>query len=136
MQVVFGKSVIGASGALNLFGKALIATGIGAIVVALGLLIANFDKIVQLFSRSARAAKEAEDANKAYEESVKDISAAKEKLQLQQDDFIKNLELETQQAILAAKKQGKSAEDTAQITIDADKKSWHNCEAHRQSGSK
>lgn len=122
MQVVFGKSVIGASGALNLFGKALIATGIGAIVVALGLLIANFDKIVQLFSRSARAAKEAEDANKAYEESVKDISAAKEKLKLQQDDFIKNLELETQQAILAAKKQGKSAEDIAQITIDADKK--------------
>ena len=54
--------------------------------------------------------------------SIKDISAAKEKLKLQQDDFIKNLELETQQAILAAKKQGKSAEDIAQITIDADKK--------------
>ena len=36
-----------ATGATSAWGKALISTGIGAIVVALGLLIANFDKISQ-----------------------------------------------------------------------------------------
>jgi hypothetical protein len=38
-------STLGAMSALQLFRLALIATGIGAIVVAIGLLIANFDKV-------------------------------------------------------------------------------------------
>lgn len=42
----FYTTVVGTStGAMKLFRLALVATGIGAIVVALGLLIANFDKV-------------------------------------------------------------------------------------------
>lgn len=48
-QVIAQKAFNGATGkgtkATKLFGKALIATGIGAIVLLLGLIIANFDKI-------------------------------------------------------------------------------------------
>lgn len=40
-------SIAAVTGATSKWGKALISTGIGAIVVALGLLIANFDKISQ-----------------------------------------------------------------------------------------
>jgi hypothetical protein len=40
-----GISASTSSKGVNLFSKALIATGIGALVIALGLLIANFDKV-------------------------------------------------------------------------------------------
>ena len=44
-QALFSTVVGGTSGALKVFRVALISTGIGAIVVGLGLLIANFDKV-------------------------------------------------------------------------------------------
>ena len=55
--------------ATHAFKKALISTGIGAIVVAVGLLIANLDKLINLFRRSgdsaASAKKQLEEFNKA-----------------------------------------------------------------------
>ncbi len=44
-QKAFALFTGGATGAMKLFRIALISTGIGAIVVALGLLVANFDKV-------------------------------------------------------------------------------------------
>ena len=55
--------------ATKAFRKALISTGIGAIVVAVGLLIANLDKLASIFSKSGKSAenakKQLEDFNKA-----------------------------------------------------------------------
>ena len=45
LTAAYSVAVGSSTGALKLFRLALIATGIGAIVVALGLLIANFDKV-------------------------------------------------------------------------------------------
>ena len=121
MYGVFGKSVIGASGALNIFGKALIATGIGAIVVALGLLIANFDKIINLFSKSGASASKAEKANKAYTRSLEEIRGAMNSLNEQSEIFDENLKRTTDLMLLEARKRGASAEELARIEIDAEK---------------
>jgi hypothetical protein len=49
-------AVVGTStGALKLFRLALVSTGIGAIVVAVGLLISNFEKITNVVSNAARS---------------------------------------------------------------------------------
>lgn len=45
IQALFGKAVDTSSKSLKGFKTALLATGIGAIIVAVGLLIANFDKL-------------------------------------------------------------------------------------------
>jgi hypothetical protein len=50
LTLVYNTAVGTSTGLMKLFRIALISTGIGAIVVALGLLIANFDKIISLFS--------------------------------------------------------------------------------------
>ncbi len=118
---VFGASVIGASGALNIFGKALIATGIGAIVVALGLLIANFDKIINLFSKSGASASKAEEANKAYTRSLEKIRGEMDSLNEKTEIFIENLKRTTDLMLLEARKRGASAEELARIEIDAEK---------------
>jgi hypothetical protein len=49
-QAIFSTVVGTTSGALKLFRIALLSTGIGAIVVGLGLLIANFDKVKEAVS--------------------------------------------------------------------------------------
>lgn len=54
----------GATGALKIFRLALLATGIGAIVIAIGLLIANFSTIMNMFTGN-------EDANKRNAAAVK-----------------------------------------------------------------
>lgn len=49
-------AVVGTStGALKLFKLALVATGIGAIIVLIGLLIANFEKVTEVVGNAARA---------------------------------------------------------------------------------
>jgi hypothetical protein len=45
LTAAYGVAVGSSTGALKLFRLALIATGIGAIIVGIGLLIANFDKV-------------------------------------------------------------------------------------------
>jgi hypothetical protein len=47
LTAAYSAAVGTSTGALKLFRLALIATGIGAIIVAVGLLIANFDKLVE-----------------------------------------------------------------------------------------
>ena len=49
LQTLFGVSITGTSTAFKVLRGAIISTGIGALVVGIGLLIANFDKLVGLF---------------------------------------------------------------------------------------
>ena len=51
-QWLLSTAIGGTSGALKIFRLALISTGIGAIVVAVGMLIANFDKVSKLLKGS------------------------------------------------------------------------------------
>ena len=50
-QAIYSTVVGTSTGAMKLFRIALASTGIGLIVIALGLLIANFDKVKQLLLR-------------------------------------------------------------------------------------
>ena len=50
---LFGKTQATATRGTKLFGKALVSTGIGAIVALLGLLVANFDSVVKWVKKAA-----------------------------------------------------------------------------------
>lgn len=54
--------------------KALISTGIGALVVGVGLLIANFDKLKNLISGTTNESKKFANANAKLKESLEDIN--------------------------------------------------------------
>lgn len=61
------------------FRKALIATGIGAAVVALGLLIANLDKVGELFGGVSKEAKKAlDDEKKAIDDTAEALEQKRE----------------------------------------------------------
>lgn len=70
-QAVYTATIGTSTGALKLFKTALLATGIGAIVVGLGLLIANWDKLTNAINKGAKAAeayaKEMENVRKQNE---------------------------------------------------------------------
>ena len=63
-------SIKAATAATNGFKKALIATGVGALVVAVGLLIANMDKLSQLFGGAADESDKFAAANKRLKDSL------------------------------------------------------------------
>lgn len=67
-------SIKAATAATNGFKKALIATGIGALVVAVGLLIANMDKLSQLFGGAADESDKFAAANKRLKESLDSLN--------------------------------------------------------------
>lgn len=52
---LLSKTTLLSANATRVFGKALAATGIGAIVVGIGLLIANFDKVISIAKKAADA---------------------------------------------------------------------------------
>ena len=105
---LFYATAVGAStGALRLFRLALIATGIGGIVVLVGLLIANWDKLTQVIGKSLPNLTKYADKFKAFLQDVTDligltdpqekaISAQVKALEKQ------NKELERQAALLSA----------------------------------
>ena len=80
--------------------KAIIGTGIGALVVALGVLIANWDKIVGMFKKDQTEIKNVEN-------SIKDL---KEELKSSDEDF--DFFIKLQQAA------GKSREEILKLTAD------------------
>lgn len=53
-ELFLAKAIAGTTGATKLFRIALISTGIGAIVVAIGMLIANFDKLSDGINNNAK----------------------------------------------------------------------------------
>ena len=66
------KAATTATTGLSGIKKALMSTGIGALVVAVGLLIANFDKLQNLFRKSDDDAKKLEEDVKAMNETFKE----------------------------------------------------------------
>lgn len=80
-QKLFGSSVKAttvatttATVATNTFKKALIATGIGALIVAIGTLIANFDKVLALFKNNASAADKAAESFGNFKTEIEDTA--------------------------------------------------------------
>jgi len=73
---LFSKAVGGGTLAVKGFRTALISTGIGAIVVAVGLLVANFEKLSALFGTVTAGQKLLNDVtNKAVEIAVEELNA-------------------------------------------------------------
>lgn len=80
-QKLFGSSVKAttvatttATVATNTFKKALIATGIGALIVAIGTLIANFDKVLALFKNNSSAADKAAESFGNFKTEIEDTA--------------------------------------------------------------
>ena len=80
-QKLFGASVKStaaatttATTATNTFKKALISTGIGALIVGLGTLIANFDKVLALFNKNASGAEKASESFGKFKTEVEDTA--------------------------------------------------------------
>ena len=86
VQTVYNFAVGATSGALKIFRIALISTGIGAIVVAVGLLIANFDKFKKVIQPVIDALKSVADflgltdfaGQEAHEKEMLRLKAQKE----------------------------------------------------------
>ena len=122
VQAAYGVVVGTSTGALKLFRLALAATGIGALIVGLGLLIANFDKVKNsvlslvapitdffgLTSEAGRAQEKlAQDAEKSANAQVK----AADELKVSSDNRVKAIDRE----IALAQASGKS-------TVELEKK--------------
>lgn len=82
-----GKGIRASTLALSLFQKALIATGIGALVVAVGTLAANWDKIKialgGVSKEQKKQLKDAKDLVSAQEEQYKNLTGTEESLKRQ-----------------------------------------------------
>jgi hypothetical protein len=103
VMTLFGKSVVVTSSSFKILRGAIIATGIGALAVGVGLLIANFDKIKNSIMGISDASKDLQETTKATTELNK-----------------KNLEtLNSQENIL--KLQGKTERQILKMKIDAQK---------------
>jgi len=104
IMTLFGKSVVVTSASFKILRGAIIATGIGALAVGVGLLIANFDKIKNSIMGISDASKDLQETTKATTELNK-----------------KNLEsLNNQENIL--KLQGKTEREILMMKIDGQKK--------------
>ena len=104
IMTLFGQSVVATSASFKILRGAIIATGIGALAVGVGLLIANFDKIKNSIMGISDASKDLQETTKATTELNK-----------------KNLEtLNNQENIL--KLQGKTEREILMMKIDGQKK--------------
>ena len=143
LSTLFGKSVQATQDGFNAvgdgvnvatknvgkFSKALVTTGIGALVVAVGLLVAYWDDIVGLVNG---VSVEQEELNALTQENLdienkklKDLDAQSNQLKLQGKSEKEILQLKIQQsnqAILAAEASVQQAEITKKAQIDASKR--------------
>lgn len=108
--------------ATNIFKKALISTGIGAVVVAIGTLIAHLDDLVGWFKDSGDAAEDFAAANERASETLERLSRESERSVL----FMK-AEGATEKEILEyRKKAAKEALDATLAGTEANDKAWEN----------
>jgi hypothetical protein len=124
-----GDGVNVATQSVGKFSKALVATGIGALVVAVGLLVAYWDDIVGLVNG---VSSEQEELNALTQENLdienkklKDLDAQSNQLKLQGKTEKEILQLKIQQSnqnILAAEAAVEQAEITKKAQIDASKR--------------
>jgi len=114
-----GRGIKVATASLSLFQKVLISTGIGALVVLVGTLVANFDKIKESLTgvneEQKKAAEEATKSATAAEEQFKTLTETEETLKRQgkTEREITNLKIKQTEETIAALE----AQLTAQKTI-------------------
>ncbi len=90
-QAAFTFVTGGASTALKLFRVALISTGVGALVVAVGLLVANFDKLLVPIQAAGQALKDFGDAIGLTSFAEADAAAQKQDADQQRLQMIKDI---------------------------------------------
>ena len=89
VQKLFAGSVNTTTIGFKALKTAIVATGIGALVVGVGLLVANFDKLAAALSSTTRAQKLANDARlKAIESTSEEISAADKLSKILEDETL------------------------------------------------
>jgi len=89
VQKLFAGSVNTTTIGFKALKTAIVATGIGALVVGVGLLVANFDKLAAALSGTTRAQKLANDAQlKAIESTSEEISAADKLSKILEDETL------------------------------------------------
>ncbi len=89
VQKLFAGSVNTTTVGFKALKTAIVATGIGALVVGVGLLVANFDKLAAALSSTTRAQKLANDAQlKAIESTSEEISAADKLSKILEDETL------------------------------------------------
>ena len=135
-QAVFSAVVGTTSGALKVFRLALISTGIGAIVVGLGLLIANFDKVTKAIEPVIQGLKDfgdaigltnfaeeeqAEERQKRFEQEKKRIEELKRAQQVAFDIRQKQFDLEIRKAKLLGKETIEIEKQKIQASIELQK---------------
>lgn len=98
-QAIYTAAVGTSTGALKAFKIALLGTGIGAVIVAIGLLIANWDKLSGAINSSAKA-------QEKYNDEVKKIELSGSIINKQIDERISRL-----------KKQGATDEEIAKVEL-------------------
>lgn len=101
IQRLFGASVIGTGAAFNILKAAIIATGIGALVVLIGTVIANMDK----FTSSTETAAEAQDK----------LTAATERANAAFNELSSFYDREAQLNIKRAKARGASENEITEL---------------------
>lgn len=106
-KLLYAAAVGASTGALRIFRLALIATGIGAIVVAIGLLVANWDKLTNVIGKAFPNLAKYADKFKEFVQNVTDfigLTNPQEKAITAQVKALEkqNKELERQAALLSA----------------------------------
>jgi hypothetical protein len=112
-QLIYTTAVGSSTGALKLFRLALIGTGIGAIIVGIGLLIANFDKVSEAVSNAVKKFREMGPVMKAILYPITlaiaafdGIIFALEKLGVIDDENTKKMKANAEERVLNTKKEG------------------------------
>ena len=90
-QAAFTFVTGGASTALKVFRAALVSTGVGALVVAIGLLVANFDKLLVPIQAAGQALKDFGDAIGLTSFAEADAAAQKQDADQQRLQMIKDI---------------------------------------------
>ena len=116
-QFLLGGAVTKTSIAFKGLRAALIATGIGALIVLIGTLIANMDKLVGLFSKSAKAQKEAEKAADAYGEAQRKVSEVVKKINNEEKNSITEKNNALREQTLQMQQNGKTEQQIAQSRL-------------------
>ena len=121
-----GLAIKGATAGMNSFKVALISTGIGAAVVAVGLLAANWDKVTDAMKRWGIIH---EDTKKKLEEEKKKIEEWKDKLQYVNDEIQKQ---ETADKIAGLNEEAKKSYDELTKSVTRLQAEQKKVEADRQ----
>ena len=121
-----GLAIKGATAGMNSFKVALISTGIGAAVVALGLLVTNWDKVTDAMKRWGIIH---EDTKAKLEEEKKKIEEWKDKLQQVNDEIQKQ---ETADKIAGLNEEAKKSYDELTKSVIKLEQEQKKVEADRQ----